>query len=45
MRTAVADSGGGGDGGTINGEGEIRCGAGEGVGANDEYFGFIAVEF
>jgi hypothetical protein len=43
--TKVADFIGGGDGGSVNVEGEIYGGAGEGIRTNDEDFGFIAVEF
>ena len=42
--TEVADLGGWGDSGAVNSEGEVVGGAGEGVWANDEDFGFIAVE-
>ena len=43
--TKVADFGGGGDSGVINGQGEVSVGAGEGIWTNDYYFRFVAVEF
>ena len=40
----VTDVGGGGDNGAIDTEGEVLGSRGEGIWANDEDFGFIAVE-
>lgn len=41
--TKIADFGGGGDDGAVNVQGEVCGGAGEGIGTNNEDFGFIAV--